>query len=504
MVFVIFFSDVEDVVRRSQGEDTIERNGLEGGENIRNNSGDLKEHSNELSSDNKKNKRVFKAPETDSNIVNMSAKKFAPRSRKKIKWAVNLYTEWRRNRIAQPGVPSAIVNANIDMINSFTQGELAFSLCRFIREVRKIDGNEYPPNSIREIIIMLQMHLHENSVYWKLLDGEHFLSVRNVVDNTMKERHTMGMGIRRSSQVISLADEGKMFNLGILGNGEATQLLKTVIYMVGLHCALRGGVEHNNLRRPGCSPQIQIQRDLRGVECLVYTEDPLQKTNQGGLACKVKPKVVNIYPATDKMRCPVYLYKKYIGLLPKKKLRCKKLYLRPRKVCRPNLWYGDQPYGINKIKNNVSDICKEAGMEGFYSNHSLRAMCASRMYNREIPEQLIKEVTGHRSDCVQQYKRTSDHLKEKASSTVSHCNDEPSTSRGVKRSKVEPVITLEEECSSEVKPPVLSVDKMMANIDKTKEEIRKRRSTVARSRLSLKHSRNSNRITIDVNSNIKK
>ena len=291
----------------------------------------MKEDCEEKASDNKKSGRVFKAPEEEENIRSMSRKNFAPKSKKKIKWAVNLYSDWRRNRIGKPGVPSAIVNANLEVVNSFTKGELAFALCRFIREVRKLDGNEYPPNTVRELVVMIQMHLHQNSIYWKLLDGDSFLCVRNVVDNTMKERHAMGMGVRRSSEVISLANESKLFNSGTLGDGNASQLLQTIIYMVGLHCALRGGDEHNNLRRPGCNPQIKLEHDTRGIECLVYTEDPLQKNNQGGLTCKVKPKVVNIYPANDKSRCPVYLYKKYVGLLPET-LRCKKLYLRPRKI----------------------------------------------------------------------------------------------------------------------------------------------------------------------------
>ena len=56
--------------------------------------------------------------------------------------------------------------------------------------------------------------------------------------------------------------------------------------MLGLHCALRGGTKHNKLRRPGFESQITIDRDEQNVERLVYPEDPLQKTNQGGLTCK--------------------------------------------------------------------------------------------------------------------------------------------------------------------------------------------------------------------------
>ena len=123
------------------------------------------------------------------------------------------------------------------------KGELAYSLYRFVREMWKLNGEEYLPNTVREIVIMLQMFLHENALYWKLLEGDFFIAVRHVLDNSMKERHALGMGVRRSSEVISLSNEAKLFSTGTLGEGDATQLLQTVIYMVSLHCALRGGVD---------------------------------------------------------------------------------------------------------------------------------------------------------------------------------------------------------------------------------------------------------------------
>ena len=341
---------------------------------------------------------------------------------------------------------------------------------RFVREVKKLDGSEYPPNTVRELVIMIQMHLHENSVFWKLLDQPQFLTLRNVVDNTMKERHCAGLGKRRSSDIISLDHENKLFNRGVLGDSSPEQLLKTVIYMVGMHCALRGGSEHSNLRRPECDSQITFDRDTSGRERLVYTEDPPQKTNQGGLFSKGMNKVVYIYGASKMSRCPIYLFKKYIGLLPQTK-SCRKLYLRVRKVPTPNVWYCDQPYGLNKLKTVVKDICKAGGIEGHFTNHSLRATCASHLFDQNVPAQIIKAITGHKSDCVRVYKRTSDHLRESASKMVSGEMKE-------KRVKVE---TDSEECEAKsVKTEVtpkggpLSYSQMVKNVLKTRCEMRKK------------------------------
>ena len=60
----------------------------------------------------------------------------------------------------------------------------------------------------------------------------------------------------------------------------------------------------------------------------------------------------------------------------------------------------------------------QAGKSGNYSNHSLRVTAATRMFDSGIEEQLVKEKTGHKSNAVRAYKRTSDQLMEKAEKAV--------------------------------------------------------------------------------------
>ena len=180
-----------------------------------------------------------------------------------------MYDSWRANRLLDPFVASQIRCANLSSLSDFTQGDLAFSLCRFITEVKRLDGNEYLPNTLCEIIVMIQMYLHENNVNWNLLDGEKFLVLRNVLDNTMKQRTADGLGVRRSSSVISLAQEQVMFDKGVLGKDCPLQILQTIIYMVGLHCALHGSIEHLKLCRPGFNCQINIEFDDHGKRRLV-------------------------------------------------------------------------------------------------------------------------------------------------------------------------------------------------------------------------------------------
>ena len=50
----------------------------------------------------------------------------------------------------------------------------------------------------------------------------------------------------------------------------------------------------------------------------------------------------------------------------------------------------------------------QATWTGYFTNHSLRATAATRLYDAGVDEQLITEKTGHRSSAVRSYKRTQD------------------------------------------------------------------------------------------------
>ena len=148
-------------------------------------------------------------------------------------------------------------------------------------------------------------------------------------------------------------------------------------------------------------------------------------------------------------------------------------------------------------------MCKNAGFEGKFTNHSLRATCATRMYDNDVPKQIIKEVTGHKSECVCTYKRTSDQLRETASHTVSKTGECSEAGKGQdnefctsKMQKVEEVVVKQE--------GNLLMEQMVANVNKTKLEIRRKKYLKAKARLRLSRFRQQKKVTIDLNVNIKK
>ena len=177
-------------------------------------------------------------------------------------------------------------------------------------------------------------------------------------------------------------------------------------------------MEQRQLRRPGFNSQFEVIVDENGIECVRYCEDLLSKTNQGGFNEKrLSGKVVYIYPSENVKRDPVRLIKKFTSLLPKGRT-CNKLYLKPRVKITSDCWYCDQAYSRNNLSVVVKTIMEKANIPGYFTNHSLRRTAATRLFMAQVEEKIIKEITGHVSDCVRQYQKTPDALKRKASLAI--------------------------------------------------------------------------------------
>ena len=267
----------------------------------------------------------------------------------------------------------------------------------------------------------LQSHLHKKKINWKIVHGDGFTDFNRVLDAVMQERATQCIGtIRRQADVISMEFENNLWDTNVLGEDTPDKLKSTVLFLLGVNSALRAGDEHYAIRRPGgCVPsQLSFEQNSAGIRCLVYREDTVTKTNRGGLRdMKKDRKIVWIKPNSNVNRWPVRLIEKYIKLLPTTGAK-PNFYLQSLRFTKPKLWYCETPLGINKVRSVVSDMLKHAGLDGFFTNHSLRRTAATHLFRAGKNVKLIKEITGHVSDAVEKYEITSDQQRMELSSII--------------------------------------------------------------------------------------
>ena len=201
----------------------------------------------------------------------------------------------------------------------------------------------------------------------------------------MKKRASDGLGNGVcQAQVLSFMDEDSLWSLGLLGTHSPTVLLDTVVFLLGMSCRLRAGEEHRSVRSPPFRSQFEFCYDEKCQLYFKYKEDLGLKTNKGGIKQrKVEPKDVFVYQLSSTDRCPARILNLYLSKLPKKRT-CEALYLQPCKKFSPKRWYFNNPVGANTLRNTIKELCKNAGLPGYYTSHSLMASCATRLYVNDI------------------------------------------------------------------------------------------------------------------------
>ena len=111
---------------------------------------------------------------------------------KKVNWVRCMYNDWRSYRNSHEDLKS--IHCDIEDIANIDKMELCGALCKFITEVKKVDGGDFPSRTLYDIIICLQFWLESNGLSWRLISDEEFCNVKFTLDNTMKERTASGVG----------------------------------------------------------------------------------------------------------------------------------------------------------------------------------------------------------------------------------------------------------------------------------------------------------------------
>ena len=82
-------------------------------------------------------------------------------------------------------------------------------------------------------------------------------------------------------------------------------------------------------------------------------------------------------------------------------------------------WSQSKPIGHNPLSNTVKRLCASAGIDGFFTNHSLCRSCATCLFQEGIEEQVIMSRTGQKSlEGVRAYKTIFDDQQQSSFDTL--------------------------------------------------------------------------------------
>lgn len=184
-------------------------------------------------------------PVREEDIQNDLRNRIPVGTQKKAKWAITILRNWHKEwKERLDGV-----NKVFKDIEEWTDNELNYCLRVFICEVRKVNGELYPPRSLKNLVAMIQWWFNNTlSRPISIFMDKAFHEARSVLDSQMKKGAALGMvKCKKKAVCITTDDEEAMWKNGAFGYSNPGQLLNTLIYHIGLHCSLRATQEHRDL-----------------------------------------------------------------------------------------------------------------------------------------------------------------------------------------------------------------------------------------------------------------
>ena len=300
-----------------------------------------------------------------------------------------MFESWRNERVGEKCPANLLEQCTAEKVN--------FWLCHFVVEARRSDGKPYPSATLYQLLAGLLRYARSNSVdFPNFLDKTdlRFRELRAACDNVARQLRKDGVGAEvKHTEVITTEEEAKLWESGTIGINDPLPLVRAVFYYIGKTLCLRGGQEQRNLK------PSQFRREY-DPDRYVYIENG-SKNHPGGFGSgQQSNKVVTLHNNHGyEPQCVVFLLDYYFSkcLQP---TRNNGFYLRrlPKKPSDNGApWFSSVPLGKNKLAQFVKEMCKEAGISGNKTNHSLRATGATAMFAAGVPEKLVKSVTGHKS-----------------------------------------------------------------------------------------------------------
>ena len=357
----------------------------------------------------------------DEQVVQKAKDGLKPRNTEvSTQWAVTNFKEWarqRRERVPDDPVPE-------DLLQSHDPTQIVKYLCLYVLETRKEDGSPYPPATLRSLLSGINRVLQANKAPFSILDKHdlRFRELFNTLDVVSSNLHREGVGAhRKSAPVISVDHENLFWERGLLGYSTPRTLQRAVFFYVGLQFALRGVQEQYDLV-PSQLCRFPADTSIYDSSVFYQYTELVSKNNQHRFKdVNMQNKTGRVYAQVDSERCLVKLLDKYLLKLPEGALH---FYMRPldkipQEESKP--WFTKQRVGQNNLKEILPKLSVESGCGVRYTNHSLRATAATRMFSTGVPEKLIADKTGHRSlKALRFYERTQPSMEQAVNAVIAN------------------------------------------------------------------------------------
>ena len=276
--------------------------------------------------------------------------------------------------------------------------DLNVNLCRFLITLKRKNGSEYEPVTVRSIVGGIARYLTEKK-YANIMEHPDFKDMHAVLKRKMKELKDKGMGNGpRTASALTNEEVKSMWESGVFTLTTPLGLLRILFFYMSMNFGMRSGQEHRDLQWG----DISLQRDHNDDEFLTYTER--RTKTRSGENPKDRRKCVPQLWAQPHLedKDPVAVYKKYAEKRPEaakdegSPFYLSVIYRKDYTGTAP--WYKATPVGRNTLQTMMSKSASEAGISGKnITNHSARKTMIQTLRNSGFNTESIMEKSGHKN-----------------------------------------------------------------------------------------------------------
>ena len=309
---------------------------------------------------------------------------------KKTQYDISLFKEFMANSYSEEA----------RKLEDIPPSDLQPIIKKFVLAVRKKNGDEYEPSSVRAFVQSIDRYLRQNKYGISVLNDNAFCEVQDILKKKQRQLKTLGKGNRpNAAEPLSDEDILLMYNRGVLGHDSPRALLNTVWLNNCIFFGMRPGKEQRDM----CWGDIQLKKDSSGLRFLEFTTERQTKTRTGENPRNLRETKPQMYE--DKInpnRCPVNAYLAYKEHRPAEMLTDgSPFYLAVNKEAPKHgqQWYKCSPLGVNSLRSMLKKMASDAELQTDKKlvNHSTRKHLVQKLIDNEIPPNEIVQITGHKN-----------------------------------------------------------------------------------------------------------
>ena len=239
-------------------------------------------------------------------------------------------------------------------------------LSQFIYSVKRKDGGDYEPSSLRGFISSFHRHLKERKYPSNIIENIAFEQTRKSLQARCKKLKKDGKGNKpNAAQALTDHEINTLYQQNQLGILNAEALLNILWLFNSLHFGLGGCDEHRQM----CWGDIKLMAAADGTEYLKYSERQT-KTRTGAEprnTRSVNPKAFALPNSS-------------------------------RDQSSTKSWFKANPMGVNKLNNLMKNMATKAGLDcQRLTNHSARKRMIQKLNNSDVPPTHIMQLSGDKN-----------------------------------------------------------------------------------------------------------